>query len=149
MQEMSTLEKLWSTGRLPIRDGLYTSSGDAYSVQISDMAPGGLEILEKFDLDSMVEADPDWLTSIDITREMEIDGGTCRLLAGEGSHGSEGFFARVDSCNNLKWVVYLEESNPFVDINISGNKAIFCSSSGVVIAVDIDRPERGILESRI
>lgn len=143
---MSTLERLWNAGRLPIKDGLYTSSGDDYSVQVNDAIPGGLEILEKFDLDSMLRADPDWLTSIDITREVEIEGRNGRLLAGEGSHGSEGFFARVDGRNNLKWVIYLEESNPFIDINIIDNKATFHSSSGVAITVDIDRPECGIFD---
>lgn len=141
---MNTLLKLWHARRLPIRDGLYTSSGDAYSVQLNDAAPGGVEILDNFDLDSVLSADPDWVTSIDITREVEIKGGVGRLLAGEGSHGSEGFFARIDDDNDLKWVVYLEESNPFVDIAVDGNRATFYSSSGVSITVDIDRPETGI-----
>lgn len=141
---MNTLSELWNMGRLPIRDGLYISSGDAYSVQVAPVAPGGIEIVGSLDLDALLSADPDWLTSIDITKEAEIEGGAGRLVAGEGSHGSEGFFARVDDDGNLRWVVYLEDSNPFIDISVSDDEATFTSSSGVSITVDINRPEIGM-----
>lgn len=111
---------------------------------MNDAAPGGLEILGTFDLDFMLSSDPDWVTSIEITREAELEGGTGRLVAGEGSYGSEGFFGRLDGSNKLEWVIYLEESNPFVDIGISGRSATFYSSSEKAITVDIDNPERGI-----
>ena len=139
-----TLAELWHSGQLPIRDGLYTHSGVVYLLQRNDTTPAGIEILDTSDIDSILSADPDWLTSVDVTREMEIEAAAGRLLAGEGSHGSEGFFARVDKNNNPLWVIYLEESNPFVDISSSENEATFHSSSGISITVDINHPESGV-----
>lgn len=137
---MSTISSLWAAGNLPIRDGLYTAADEAYSVRISRETPSGIEIGEKFDVDAFVKSDPDWLTTIDITGETELPGGAGWLCRGEGSYGSEGFFGRLDNGKNLVWVVYLEESNPFIGIEIIGNAARFTSSSDVSITVDIDRP---------
>jgi len=95
--------------------------------------------LEEFNLDEALDADPDWLTSIDVTRETGL-AGAGYLCCGEGSYGSEGFAARLDEHKNLAWVIYLEESNPFTDIVIAGMTATFSSSSGVSITVDIYRP---------
>lgn len=139
-----TLEELWHSGQLPIRDGLYTPSGVVHLLRMNDTTPGGIEIVDTSDIDSILSADPDWLTSVDVTREAEIEGGAGRLLAGEGSHGSEGFFARVDEKNDPMWIVYLEESNPFVDISLDGSKATFHSSSGISVTVDINYPESGV-----
>ncbi|MGH3903727.1 MAG: hypothetical protein ACRDTE_05995 [Pseudonocardiaceae bacterium] len=142
---MNTLLKLWRAGQLPIRDALYTLSGEAYSVQLNDAAPGGIEILGKFDLDAALADDPDWLSSVGSTKEAEIEDGWGRLLVGEGSDGSDGFFARVDHDNNPQWVFFFTESNPFIDISTGGREATFHSSSGVSVTVDIDQPEAGIL----
>jgi hypothetical protein len=137
---MSTITSLWAAGRLPIHDGLYTAAGEQYNVRINPAKPGGIEILDKFDLDAFLKSDPDWLTTIDITGEVELRAGAGWLCRGEGSYGSEGFFAHLNQDKNLVWVVYLEESNPFVDITVAGNVATFTSSSDIRISVDIARP---------
>jgi hypothetical protein len=137
---MSTITKLWAAGNLPIRDGLYTAAGESYAVRLDAAAPGGLEILAPFDLDAVLAPDPDYVTSIDITGWTELPGGAGWLCRGEGSYGSEGFFARTDAARNLTWVIYLEESNPVIDISVSGGVATFTSSSEIVIRVEIDRP---------
>lgn len=63
------------------------------------------------------------------------------MCCGEGSYGSEGFFGRLDHHKNLLWVVYIEGSNPFVDVSVGGTAATFISSSGVSITVDLETPE--------
>jgi hypothetical protein len=137
---MSTITSLWAQENLPIRDGLYTASGEAYSVRIDPARPGGIEIGDTFDVDALLKSDPDYLTAIDITGTTELPNGTGWLVRGEGSYGSEGFFGRLDKDKNLVWVIYIEESNPFVTMTASGNTATFSSSSDISISVDIDRP---------
>lgn len=137
---MSTITSLWADEHLPIRDGLYTAAGDSYSVRIDPAKPGGIEVGEKFDLDTLLKADPDWLTTIDITRQTELPGGGDWLCCGEGSYGSEGFFGRLGRAKNLIWVIYLQESNPFIGIEVTGRIARFTSSSDISISVEIDQP---------
>jgi hypothetical protein len=65
------------------------------------------------------------------------------LCAGEGSHGSEGFFARLDAARGLVWVCYLSESNPFAEVAVEGGSATVTSTSGLGVTVDLDAPVSG------
>lgn len=138
---VSDISTLWNNGKLPVRDALHFARGYSYSVRLNAAIPGGIELLEAFDLNDLLNTDPERLTSIDITREIKISDGAGYLCCGEGSYGSEGFFARLDDRKILTWVVYLEESNPFVDILLDDTKATFNSSSNVSITLDTERPD--------
>ena len=132
---MSVISDLWRDGRLPIEDGVFFADGRSYAV---DVAGSALRVVEEVDLAELLAEDPDWLTSIDITRESPAPGGF--VCAGEGSHGSEGFFARLDADRNLVWVCYLSESNPFDSLTVTDVALTAVSTSGVTITVDLDTP---------
>ena len=55
----------------------------------------------------------------------------------ESNPHDQGFFGRLDQHKNLVWVVYLENSNPFVDVSISNTSATFTSSASVSITVNL------------
>jgi hypothetical protein len=129
---------LWREGRLPIEDGVFFADGRSYAVEVAD---GRLVVVEELDLAEVLAEDPDWVTSIDITRETPLPDGL--LCAGEGSHGSEGFFARLDAARGLVWVCYLSESNPFSEVAVDGGTATVTSTSGVAVTVDLDAPVSG------
>jgi hypothetical protein len=136
---MSTISDLWNSGELPILDGLHHADGTSVAVRLAPEAPGGLRTGEAIDVDALVAADPDWVTTFDITFEVALPGESGDLLCcGEGSFGSEGFFARVDAERRLRWVVYLEHSNPFHDIAVEGGRATFRSTSGVTVTMGVD-----------
>lgn len=137
----SLIQRLWLADNLPIRDGLYRADGVSYGAQIDAAAKGGLSILAPFILKEFLSQDPEWLTSIITTLERQLPHGVGYLCCGEGSYGSEGFFGLLDQHKNLVWVVYLENSNPFVDVSVSDTAATFVSSSGVLITVDLEAPE--------
>jgi hypothetical protein len=126
---MSGIQDLWRDGRLPIEDGVYFADGRSYAVEVVGST-----------LRSVGEVEPatDWLTAIDITREAPAPGGF--VCAGEGSHGSEGFFARLDADRELVWVCYLSESNPFDRLTVTDGTLTAASTSGVTITVDLDAP---------
>jgi hypothetical protein len=132
---MSEISDLWRDGRLPIEDGVFFADGRSYAV---DIVGSSLQVVERVDLAEILAEDPDWLTSIDITREAPaLDGFVC---AGEGSHGSEGFFARLTADKSLVWVCYLSESNPFDKLTVTDHNLTAVSTSGVTITVDLDTP---------
>lgn len=140
----SLITKLWQSEELPAWNALYRSDGPARAARIDASAPGGLSLLELFDVEvHLKEEDPEWLTSIDVTHEKEIPDGSGYLCCGETSYGSEGFFGRLDRDKNLIWVVLLDNANPFTDIVTDGVRATFTSTSGVSITVDLRRPEFG------
>jgi hypothetical protein len=139
---MSTsIVDLWLTGTLPIRSALYRADGAAITVRFEPSAPGGLLLLEPFSFEAAMRADPDCVSRIDITVQQELPGGAGYLVCGEGSYGSDGFFGRLDAAKRLVWVVFLEKCNPFVSATVESTLAIFTSSSGVAIVVDLEAPD--------
>jgi hypothetical protein len=137
VSELSTVSRLWKQGELPIHSGVYLADGRAWSVAVDAASPGGLKVLEPFDVDEFLANDPEFVTSFVVSKLVELPEGAGHLWCGEGSWGSEGLFGRTTPQNELVWVVYLEESNPFVDIEIDGGMARFRSSSGVMVSVDV------------
>ncbi|MEU8618106.1 hypothetical protein [Streptomyces sp. NPDC048623] len=136
---MTTIERLWEDDYLPIRDALHYADGRSYDVELDSTAPGGFSVLSPFDLDEILKDDPSWVSSVD--GQASVDLGEKGLLwGGEGSYGSEGFFARLTADRKLIWVMFFDGSNPFLRIQLSGNVATFRSTAGVEITVDIDDP---------
>ena len=133
---MTTLSRLWSRQELPIHDGLYLADGRAWSVELDPEAPGGLRVTEPFDVDAYLAEDPDWVTSFAISKEVDLPADAGRLCCGEGSWGSEGILGRLSPSKEPVWAVYLERSNPIVDIELRGTLALFRSSSDVRISID-------------
>lgn len=144
---MSTVAALWGDEKLPIKDGLYFASGTSVAAEVAASSDSGLRLLAPFDVDAFLRADPEWVTSIDITRKVQLAGGDM-LCCGEGSYGSEGFFARTGPAGDLKWVIYFEDSNPFVSIEHTASHATFRTTSGVSVTVDIDDPLRPTRDSK-
>ena len=135
--------KLWLAGNLPIRDGFYRADGAARAVRIDASAPGGLALLEPFDLEALLLADPERVTCIDITVEENCPTVRDACAAGKPPTGSEGFFGRLDRYKNLVWVVYLQDSNPFIEAVLDRTHATVTSSSDVSITVDLTSSEFG------
>lgn len=110
MSDASTFVRLWEAEQCPIRDGLYLADGSAWAVQADRAAPGGLTVLEPFDLDALLAEDPDWVTCIAISKTVGLAGTEDLLFCGEGSWGSETLFGRITAAGRPVWVVYLGES---------------------------------------
>lgn len=132
---MTMISDLWRQEQVPIEDGLFLADGAAYEVDVVDTR---LRLRAPLDLDALLAADPEWVAWITITREVPISDGL--LCSGEGSHGSEGFFARLDANRNLVWVVHFQESNPFNEISVHGAEVTFTSTLGVSVIVDLAAP---------
>ncbi|MBT2479689.1 hypothetical protein [Streptomyces sp. ISL-94] len=136
---MTAIESLWEDFQLPIRDALHFADGHSCDVSLDSDVPSGLRVLAPFDLDELLESDPSWVSSVDGLAAVDL-GSKGLLWGGEGSYGSEGFIARLTVDRALIWAIFFRESNPFDRIRLSENVAIFSSTSGIEITVDIDDP---------
>ncbi|RMI37048.1 hypothetical protein [Streptomyces triticirhizae] len=133
---------LWKERTLPIRDGLYLATGVSYAARLAPQAQTGVEILEPFDLRASLDADPEWVTEIEPTRQLALEAEGRVLCCGDGGHGSEGFVACTYGDEELEWVMYFERSNPFMDISwdATRQRATFTSTSDVRITVNALTP---------
>lgn len=137
MSVTATLTQLWERAELPIRDALYLVDGPAFAVELDEQAPGGLKVDGPFDLAALLRANPEWVTSFDISKKVELGTGGY-VCCGEGSWGSEGIFARLSPDGRPMWVVYLEQSNPFIEIVVRDHVVRFRSSSGVNVSAALN-----------
>ncbi|MGY0061342.1 hypothetical protein ACWY4P_33200 [Streptomyces sp. LZ34] len=140
---MNEIERLWEDFRLPIRDALYLADGNSYDVTLSPGTPNGFRVLEPFDLRQTLKSEQDWTSEVDGLKSIGLTQGGF-LWGGEGSHGSEGFLARLTPERSLIWAIFFSESNPFQEIQLSSKTASFISTSGIEITVDIDDPRRSV-----
>ncbi|MDD1508789.1 hypothetical protein [Pseudomonas sp. CNPSo 3701] len=136
----SLIIKLWEHDLLPIKDGIYFSDGRAYSCTIRQHPRLSLENGPCFDLDAFHANNSDELTAIDGLKQIRLSNlGYCRV--GEGSHGSEGFIAYLDSEQRLIWVIYAQQSNPFTQVGESPNGLITAiSTADIRLEIDVDEP---------
>jgi hypothetical protein len=127
--QMTDVAAQFGAERLPVRDGLYRVGSPPRTVLWREE----LEIGEPFELDGS-EMD----TVIDIFCEAALPDGY--LVCGEGSWGSEGFFARLATDRSLIWVVYLEHGNPFISIDVMGRTATITNNLDRTVTIDLDNP---------
>jgi hypothetical protein len=133
VNKLNNIIELWQNEKLPIKDGLYFADGRSFllDTMASSYNLKSMVRLSQFDLDAFLRADPECLTSIMVTKKVLLGQQEGYLCCGEGAHGSEGFFARLDQTEKLIWVVYFQESNPFVDIKTSDDHVIFETNIGI------------------
>lgn len=137
---MSEIVKLWNEEKLPIKNGIYFANGESFSLSIQFYPNLFIEIGKKFDLASFLNDNPDYLTNIDITKKIKMNTGEICLL-GEGSYGSEGVIAYKTPDEHLKWVMYFEKSNPFINAIELSNKFLEVeSSANYKIIIDLENP---------
>ncbi|MER5870302.1 hypothetical protein [Streptomyces sp. NPDC002044] len=140
---MTTIVRLWEDFVLPVGDALHCADGYSCAVALDPGAPGGVRVGAPFDLDDLLRRDPSWVSSVDGLTAVDLGSGGL-LWGGEGSHGSEGFIARLTADRALVWAMFFAESNPFDRIRLSRNTATatatFTSTAGYAITVNADDP---------
>ncbi|OTQ70548.1 MULTISPECIES: hypothetical protein [unclassified Gilliamella] len=137
---MSKINELWNKEKLPTKDGIYFANGESFSFLAKFYPHVFIKKGGSFNLVDFLNKNPDCITTIDIFQKIKIQkGGTC--LLGEGSHGSEGFIAYISSDEKLNWVIYFEESNPFINaIELPDKFLEVESSANYRIILDLKNP---------
>ncbi|MCC7685218.1 hypothetical protein [Serratia marcescens] len=87
-------------------------------------------------LNALIEQYDEVWSEIQVNNKVQLPDGDF-LLCGEGEMGNEGFIARTDGTNRLKWSMYSTTSNPFVNVIEAGKCVYFQSTLGFYIYFDI------------
>jgi hypothetical protein len=140
---MSRITELWLAGERPAWDGLYRADGSARDAEVDSAALSWFDLGPPFDLDAALAEDPGWVTSADHHPQgfARLPDGSGYVCCGDGAHGSEGFFARLDVDRNLVWLVSLSQSNPFERATVAGSLATFTNNLGNSITIDLTDPD--------
>ncbi|EHB4884966.1 hypothetical protein JXF96_004076 [Salmonella enterica subsp. enterica serovar Heidelberg] len=137
---MKNIIQLWEDNLLPIKDAIYFSNGRSFLCKIMDYPTLHIERNGEFDFSAFYEKNKDEVTDIDKFRVIKL-ANNCYCCVGEGSYGSEGFVAYLDENKNLVWVLYSEESNPFINVSeYIPDIIIVESSSNIRLKININNP---------
>ncbi|MFD8009060.1 hypothetical protein [Streptomyces sp. NPDC058955] len=139
---MSRIVELWAAGDVPDRDGLYRADGSARAVEVDSAALSRFGLGGPLDPEELLCGDAGGTTPYDIHPGCvaELPDGSGFVCGGDGAHGSEGFFARLDADGKLVWVVSMADSNPFERVEADGVTARFFNNLGNSIAIDLTDP---------
>ncbi|MDR0356588.1 MAG: hypothetical protein LBJ64_12765 [Deltaproteobacteria bacterium] len=137
---MNDFLTLWNDGHIPIFDGLYFPDGTIFDLRLRCCPSPRIIRGQPFVVDWR-NVDSSRLTSLTETFCLDLlEFG--KMSLGEGSYGSEGFFAYYNGKNELQWACYSEFSNPFITAEYKGDgQAIVESSADYRINVDVLRPQ--------
>jgi hypothetical protein len=137
---MNQVLALWAERLVVAQQGVYFRDGSARTLVVDETATdGGVRLGGPIDVDAVLAADEEYTTSVDAVLTEAVLPGSGRVLqGGECDHGSEGYFALLDPDRSLRWIVFFENSNPFVAIDVYENVATVRSSNGNEVTVRID-----------
>jgi len=136
----TTIQDLWEKQSLPIKEGIHFGDGRFFPCKISYYPEPKIEKGNDFECSHLPAENSDDISFIDVLKEIALsDGGY--LCVGEGSYGSEGFIASLNKARALQWVIYAEESNPFIDIIEEAPGIIVAeSSAGFKLRINTIKP---------
>ncbi|MCW2873006.1 hypothetical protein [Actinacidiphila oryziradicis] len=138
---MNRIIELWLAGEAPAWDGLYRADGSARAVEIDSPRLSWFDLGAPLDVYALLTEDPGYVIEFDVCAEAELPDGSGYVCCGDGSLGSNGFFARLDTGKNLVWVVSLFDSNPFERVTVEGSMATFTNNLGNSVTVDLASPD--------
>lgn len=115
----SVLQNAWHRGQIPIANAICFPDGRMLLLSLNWEAGyvPQISVLGETRIEEFLSKQPDWFAEVEPLCELTLPGvGT--LLAGEGSYGSDGFFALVDERGNFVYSAFFTSSNPFVALDL-------------------------------
>lgn len=141
-------EQMWKARHWPCRNGIYLANDTVRLLDVSmpwDTKDGGLivKVAEMVPLVRLEEVKNNRTTRIGWNDDQMYSDPTLCVIAGEGSHGSEGFVAVTQKATeNLVWLLYLNCSNPFERVTIRNGIVTAFSTLGHVWQIPVMEPEQ-------
>lgn len=136
---MKSIIDLWNEHLLPIKDAVYFADGTAFSIKITSYPKPSFEKGNDFLFSNFFKNNSDEITDVDLFKKKSLSNKGW-LCFGEGSYGSEGFIACLNSDNKLRWVLYSEDSNPFIEMKEIEEFVYVKSSSSVCLKIKTNNP---------
>jgi len=110
----------WKEGYLPIINGIIYPNGCIEQMEIIlDGEIKKVNVIKKMNINELIEEEVSYIVINDTCEDIV---NRVRIYCGEGSYGGDGFVAVESLKNNqLIWIAFFEESNPFEKIKSSEN----------------------------
>lgn len=142
------IQQLWQQRRSPIVSGVLFGTGEIAVLTFERMVRGvnvvlRVELSGRADVAGVLRADPDMSTELTELCQVRAEERNLEAVAGEGSAGGDGFLALTRlSDGHLNWMLFVENSNPFVEVGIRGSEIIAVTTLDDLWTVPLVSPEQ-------
>ncbi len=130
---------LLSDYKCPDINGLYYENGDIAVLDCSTNVISFVGVIDRLNIRD-VKIHEVGLVDFDYFGERLF--GDLIAKYGEGSFGGDGIFCLLSkTTKKLLWFLFLDNSNPFCDVELFGDEIHLHSTNGAVLSIPVDRPE--------
>lgn len=148
---MSTdlLQQRWKQDRCPIANGIVFGDGRLLLLALVPHPAVGhtretFEFVEESSLDGFLKHNPDYWAFLTRHCQLTIPDADLLISAGGASMGGDGFVALSRASDDyLNWVLFSEDSNPFVDLAFTDGVITARTTSGDTWHIPIPQPATG------
>ena len=138
-----TINELLGAFECPLINAFFFPDG---SMLVLNSNSSGIDVLCRSDIDSFFRYNNiNSISSIDVYKEYENDKYIARI--GEGSFGSDGFVWLTNKERELVWFLFLDNCNPFNDVNIKNDLIEATSTMNIKIQIPTNVPENIVVIS--
>lgn len=149
IENQTKIQELWANEKCPIVNGIIFGNGLIKKLElIRDelYKPVEIRLNNEITILNFLQNKPSnltGLTSITQLCEKFISEKNIRLVAGEAGWGGDGFVAveNLDS-NQLQFLLFFDNSNPFVEIDFLDSNILALSNLGERWIIPIEEPEK-------
>jgi hypothetical protein len=117
---MSVTQAKWNNEQCRVENGIFFS--DDSVILLSGTPRDGYAASDRIELSSLLEADPEGWTDIEVHAACRVEVGGVIVTAGEGAWEGEGFVAALRASDGaLLWVLHLHASEVFREVRHEGD----------------------------
>ena len=136
MNASFALNENWSEEKVPILNGVIFPDGRFLPMTFED----GCLTANVESSWNPEELNNQWTYATELCRvsipDMFLD-----IVAGEGGLGTDGVVVALDTRNNMvQWVLFMDNANPFDQVNVVGDNIVLTSTLGHVWTIEIGNP---------
>jgi hypothetical protein len=146
-----TIQELWADEQCPIINGIIFGDGIIKRFRlVRDNSQEGAIINLILETQTTVidflSQKPNNLTTLVQLCEKNVSEKHLRLIAGEGGWGGDGFVAIENKeTKALEFLLFFDNSNPFVEIDFDESRVIAVSNLGERWIIPIEEPENTVI----
>lgn len=142
MNTLLDINQEWKKNNLPVTNGILYADGTIYRIYVLlDGKRRKLENGGNFDLNVLLVQDEIDVVEIAISKKLEDLKNDITVYCGMGFMGGDGFIVVESKTTSLiKWCAFFEDSNPFENLEIIGNKIIAYNNLDEKWVFDIYNP---------
>ena len=145
---LSKIQEQWTEQRCPIINGILFASGRIAWINVDEKFDGGslyyaLDQPSETSITELIEEGELQWTDLTILKELSSEGSNLLVQIGEGAMGGDGFVATSDRASKkLLWLAFFENSNPFVDVEITDDVIQVQNNHSISWRFPITTPEK-------